>query len=135
LISPRYLALFVAAGLLGIVGELIVSVVWRAFFREPIWTYSYRSVWAGYTSTLNFLPWSVGALLFCETRRVLRGPTPTELSLGRPVWVCAAALGLGILLAWPLRHLTSARHGRFSKGAFAVFCLPSPSPPGPSRSE
>jgi len=119
-ISPRYLALFVAAGLSGIVGELIVSVVWRRFFSVPIWTYSYRSVLAGYTSTLNFLPWAVGALLFCETRRVLRGPT-AEL---RTAWVCAAALGLGILVAWPLSRLTSARERRFTKGAFAVFCLP-----------
>jgi hypothetical protein len=124
LISPRYLALFVAAGLLGIVGELIVSVVWRGFFKEPIWTYSYRSVLAGYTSTLNFLPWAVGALLFCETRRVLRGPATHELTLGRPVWVCALALAVGIAIAWPLRHLTSARQRRFSKSAFAVFCIP-----------
>ena len=43
-ISPRYLLLFVATGLMGIVGELIVSVVWRRFFAEPIWTYSYRAV-------------------------------------------------------------------------------------------
>lgn len=79
---------------------------------------------SGYTSTINFLPWAVGALLFCETRRVLRGSVEPALSLDRPVMVCAAALTLGIALAWPLRRLTSARHGRFSKTAFAVFCLP-----------
>jgi hypothetical protein len=83
-ISPRYLLLFVATGLMGIVGELIVSVVWRRFFAEPIWTYSYRSVLSGYTSTLNFFPWTVGALLFCETRRVLRGPAPEACSLRGP---------------------------------------------------
>lgn len=124
LISPRYLALFGAAGLLGIVGELLVSVVWRSFFSEPIWTYSYRSVLAGYTSTLNFLPWAVGALLFCETRRVLRGPVPSALTLERPMLVCAAALLLGLLVAWPLSRVTSARQRRFSKRAFAVFCIP-----------
>ncbi|MBE7485607.1 MAG: hypothetical protein HS104_37260 [Polyangiaceae bacterium] len=124
LISPRYLALFVAAGLLGIVGELIVSVVWRRFFAEPIWTYSYRSVLAGYTSTLNFLPWAVGALLFCETRRVLGGAPPAGLALDRPLWVCAAALAAGVLVAWPLSRLTSARERRFTKRAFAVFCIP-----------
>lgn len=124
LVSPRYLALFVAAGVLGVVGELIVSVVWRRFFAEPIWTYSYDSVLSGYTSTLNFLPWAVGALLFCETRRVLRGPAPAALALERPLLVCAAALTAGILVAWPLSRLTSARQRRFSKSAFAVFCLP-----------
>ncbi len=124
LLDARYLALFVAAGLLGIVGELIVSWVWRGFFHEPIWTYSYRSVLRGYTSTLNFLPWAVGALLFCETRRVL-GTRPVELAaLGRPVWVAAAALSLGMALSWPLSRLTSARRGVFTKRAFAVFCLP-----------
>lgn len=123
-VSPRYLLLFIATGLMGIVGELIVSVVWRRFFAEPIWTYSYRSVLSGYTSTLNFLPWTVGALLFCETRRVLRGPTPEAWTFERPMWITAAALAVGLLLAWPLSRLTSARQRRFTRSAFAVFCIP-----------
>jgi len=124
LISPRYLLLFVATGVMGIVGELIVSVAWRRFFAEPIWTYSYRSVLAGYTSTLNFLPWAVGALLFCETRRVLGGPAPVAWSFDRPMWVSAAGLGIGLVLSWPLSRFTTARARRFTRLAFAVFCLP-----------
>jgi hypothetical protein len=124
LIDPRYLALFVAAGCLGVLGELLVSVVWRWYFHEPIWTYSYRSVLRGYTSTLNFLPWAVGALLFCETRRVLGGSSSESEPLLTTAIVSAAALAAGSAVAWPLARLTSARRREFSRRAFAVFCLP-----------
>ncbi len=123
LVDARYLALFIVAGLAGIVGELLVSLLWRSFFAEPIWTYSYRSVLSGYTSTLNFLPWAVGALLFHETSRLLGG-AGTGGALIRPMVVSAVAVAGGLALAFGLRGATSARERRFSKPAFAVFCLP-----------
>src|SRR3954464_10818275 len=39
-VDVRYLAYFVVAGVAGIAGELLLSVIWRTFFREPIWTYT-----------------------------------------------------------------------------------------------
>ncbi len=121
LVDPRYLLFFVVAGTAGIVGELIVSVLWRGFFRQPIWTYSYRSVLRGYTSTINFLPWAVGALGFHFMGRLVTGDqAPTLL----PAVVGGAAFALGYAVAWPSRVATSAREGRFTPRAFALFCLP-----------
>ena len=122
LVDARYLLLFVVAGVAGIVGELLVSVLWRSFFREPIWTYSYRSVLSGYTSTLNFLPWAVGALLFHETSRLLGGVGSGAPFV--PMAISAVALGIGLLASFALRGYTKARAREFSKPAFFVFCLP-----------
>jgi hypothetical protein len=124
ILDPRYLALFVVAGVTGVAGELVVATLWRGFFREPIWTYSYRSLLGGHTSTLNFLPWAVGALLLHTTGRTLGGLLSLEPSVARPMLVSALAFAAGLVLAWPLRKLTSARDGEFSKPAFALFCLP-----------
>ena len=123
LLDARYLALFVVAGVAGIVGELLVSLLWRGYFHEPIWTYSYRSVLAGYTSTINFLPWAVGALLFVETGRLAGGEPSLGASL-HAMLVSALALAMGLSMSWPARRLTAARDGRFSPGALALFCLP-----------
>ena len=63
-VSPRYLAFFFLAGTAGIVGELLVSLLWRSYFDEPIWVYSYGAKVRGDTSTLNFLPWGRGRPAF-----------------------------------------------------------------------
>ena len=118
----RYLAFFAIAGVAGIGGELLVSVIWRWFFREPIWTYSYQSVLSGYTSTINFLPWAVGALLFHATARLLGLGTPPQLL--EPMLVSATAFVVTMALVLPARRWTSAHQRRFSKTAFALFCLP-----------
>lgn len=123
LADVRYLVLFVLAGIAGIAGEVAVSLLWRRYFHEPIWTYSYRSVLRGYTSTINFLPWSVGALLFVETGRLVQGTPSLGLSL-RAVLVSAVALGAGLACSWPARRFTAAGSGVFSPGALALFVLP-----------
>ncbi len=123
LVDVRYLVLFFVAGVAGIVGEVLVALLWRRYFHEPIWTYSYRSVLSGHTSTINFLPWAVGGLLFVETARLVQGTTSLGLSL-RAVAVSAAAVGAGLALAWPARRFTASRQGRFSAAGFSLFCLP-----------
>lgn len=123
LLDARYLWLFVLAGFAGIAGEVLVSLLWRCYFHEPIWTYSYRSVLSGYTSTINFLPWSVGALLFVETGRLVQATPTLGFSL-RALSVAIVGLALGLGLAWPARRLTASREGRFSGAGLAIFCLP-----------
>jgi hypothetical protein len=118
----RYLAFFLAAGVAGVLGELLVSVLWRRFFDEPIWTYSYRSVLGGYTSTLNFLPWAFGALLFQLTGR-LAGMTPAPGELAGPMWVSAIAFTVGLVIAWVGRVLGSRRRA-FTGAGLALFCFP-----------
>lgn len=123
LADARFLLLFFVGGIAGIVGEVLVSLLWRAWFHEPIWTYSYRSVLSGYTSTINFLPWAVGALLFVETGRLVQG-TPLLGAPLRDMAVSAAAVSAGVALAWPARRFAACRDGRFSGPGLALFCLP-----------
>lgn len=123
-LDPRYLGFFLVAAAAGVIGELIVSVAWRSFFAIPIWTYSYGSILRGYTSTINAIPWAVGGLIFLETGRILFPSEGDAAPLARPVLVSAAAVTVGWIVAWVLRHWTSARERRFSKLALGVFCLP-----------
>ncbi len=123
--DPRFAAFFFLSGIAGVVSETLVSFVWRAFFRVPIWTYSYGAVVGGFTSKLNFLPWATGGLLFCLIGRAL------EPVLGAPpgfpvraATVFGASLAVGLAVAWPLGRLTSARDGALSLPALLVFCLP-----------
>lgn len=120
-IDVRYLLFFVVAGIAGIVGELLVSVLWLHFFDRPIWTYSHRSVLKGYTSTLNFLPWAVGALLFVVSGRLVVGEGG---DIVRPFMVSAAGVAGGLFLSLLGNRLLKNRNRRFTKPAFAVFCLP-----------
>lgn len=122
----RYLWLFLATGVLGVVGELIVSVAWRAFFTVPIWTYSYGARLRGYTSELNFLPWAVGAFLFYCTAGVLNHSAPRgfpALSLQEPLVLCVLG-GLAGTLLWPLAFVGRGARGRFKPARFLVFCAP-----------
>jgi hypothetical protein len=124
LVDVRFLLLFVATGLAGIVGELLVSVMYRWFFGEPIWTYSYRSLLGGYTSSLNFLPWAVGAFLFYASGRWLGGPLPSGSSLWFAMLVSSVAFAAGCVIVAPIRALGSRAPRRFEKLSFALFCLP-----------
>ena len=121
----RFLAFFLLAAVSGIAAEVLVSLVWRTFFSEPIWSYSYGAMARGFTSTLNFLPWATGGLLFHATSLLLRNGLGDESGFSvRAALVFAISLSAGLLVAWLLKWTTSARHGRFSKPAFAMFCLP-----------
>lgn len=126
-VDTRYFLLFVVTGIAGIAGELLVSVMYRWFFGEPIWTYSYRSLLGGYTSSLNFLPWAVGAFLFHACGRLFGGPAPSGATLVSAMIISSIAYAIGVAIVFPLRALTTrdpARPRRFTKTSFALFCLP-----------
>lgn len=121
----RFGLLFFAAGTLGIPSEVLVSLVWRAFFSDPLWTYSYGAVARGFTSRLNFLPWATGGLLFCLAGRWLRPVLAEPAGFPtRAAVVFAASLAVGLAVAWPLARFTQARRGEVTKASFALFCFP-----------
>jgi hypothetical protein len=126
-VDTRYFLLFVVTGIAGILGELLVSVMYRWFFGEPIWTYSYRSLLGGYTSSLNFLPWAVGAFLFHASGRLLGGPAPSGNVLVSAMTISTIAYAVGLAIVFPLRALTTrdpSKPRRFTKASFALFCFP-----------
>lgn len=120
LFDVRYLAYFVVAAVAGVAGELLLSVLWRSFFREPIWTYGYGARASGYTSTLNVLPWAIGGLFFQVVGRLVH-PEPAPL---RPMLVSAAAFAVAFPLAWALRAWSRPPDGGFSRRGLLLFCLP-----------
>ncbi|MCA9628464.1 MAG: hypothetical protein KC766_12390 [Myxococcales bacterium] len=122
----RYFWLFLWTGMLGVVGELIVSVAWRLFFAVPIWTYSYRSLLRGYTSELNFFPWAVGAFLFHATAMLYGSEAPRslpQLQLSEPLILSLLGGSVGLLL-WPFAFLRASHRGHFTVWRFMLFCGP-----------
>ena len=117
----RFLALFVVGGMAGIVGELLVSFHWRAFFGEPIWLYGPGARVGGMTSILNFLPWAMGTLLFVICGRFV---FQADRTFGAPVATAAAALVGGLILSTSIRGLRGKAERKFNGPSFALFCAP-----------
>jgi hypothetical protein len=78
----------------------------------------------GFTSTINFLPWAVGAFCFHVVGRLVTWGSAAATPTLMPIVVSSAAFVLACAVAWPSRRATSAREGRFTRAAFALFCLP-----------
>lgn len=123
-IDPFYGMLFLVFGAAGIAGELLVSVLWRSYFRVPIWTYGYRAMLSGYTSTLNFLPWAVGGLFFHCAGSAVFGEPPSGAALARVMGVSSISLVATWLVARVFKGRTAAARGAFSKPALALCCAP-----------
>ena len=69
-------------------------------------------------------PWAVGALCFHLMGRLVTWGSDAAAPTLMPVLVSSAAFVIGVSVAWPSRRATSAREGRFTPTAFALFCLP-----------
>lgn len=55
---------FTLAGIAGVIGETVFSIWWKLFFKKPFWTYSVQTLYKSYTSTLNFIPWAIGGVIY-----------------------------------------------------------------------
>lgn len=122
LFDPRYWALFVMFGVAGTLGEVLVSIMWRWFFTEPIWTYSHGAMVGGYTSTLNFLPWAVGGFLFHIAVALKGDPLANSDWLAASISAAVALISTAALV-WPAYFILRKQRA-FSRGALAVFCAP-----------
>jgi hypothetical protein len=124
-VNPRFLTFFVVAAIAGVAGELLVSAAWRWFFGQPIWRYNHRAVLRGATSTLNVLPWALGAALFVVAGRLVQ-PTPAGVAeLWQVAGLASASIAAGAITALVARLVVwRGRAPGVTRGAFAVFCLP-----------
>lgn len=59
--------LFTIFSIAGIIGETAFSLWWHQYYKERFWTYTTKTKMNKYTSTLNFLAWSIGGILFLTT--------------------------------------------------------------------
>jgi hypothetical protein len=59
-----YFLVFVYFGIIGVIGEIVFSILWKEYFKKPFWEYNTLTVINKFSSLLNFIPWGVGGFLF-----------------------------------------------------------------------
>lgn len=52
--------------LIGPVGEVAGSWLWKLYFKNRYYYYTVDTLYRGFTSTLNFLPWALGGWLYVK---------------------------------------------------------------------
>ena len=62
---------FIISGFAGMIGEIIFSMVWDLFSRRKFWIYLKHPIANQYSSWLDFIPWSLGGLLYLSFSRIL----------------------------------------------------------------
>lgn len=130
----RYLLFFLISGFAGIIGETILSIVWDILLDKPIWSYHAESAVNGYTSKLNFLPWTTGAFIFLSVGRIIGRPKlnpviDTKLSYYSVIIIF---LMIGLLITIILEVILEIKNSKDNKTLdlkfniyrFFVFCIP-----------
>lgn len=56
-----FFAIFCVAGILG---EVLFSLWWSFFYKKSFWTYTTKTFFKKYTSSLNFLAWGLGGFTY-----------------------------------------------------------------------
>lgn len=109
----RQALFFIAAAILGVIGESGFSLYWNSFFREPFWHYFVHTIWGQYTSLLNFVPWAIGGVLYLGVSKLARfEPRIEELSA---FWIIFASSLISLIaarLVWKALHERSSIHFR-----------------------
>ncbi len=59
-----YLLIFLYFGIAGVMGEIIFSILWKCYFRNPFWKYKFFTIVNKSSSLLNFIPWGVGGFMY-----------------------------------------------------------------------
>jgi len=129
----RYLIFFFASGIAGIVGETLLSIVWDILLDKPLWSYHHGSLLHRYTSTINFLPWTTGGLIFLSVGNALAIDIAPPFPSALPYFVITLLSGFGgvmlaMITAFILKnHYTVGKQWRnvpFSTLRFLIFCIP-----------
>lgn len=64
------LVYFVIFAIAGVIGEIIFSILWDTLFDKKFWEYKVKTIWNGYSSWLNFIPWGIGGLMYLNILRL-----------------------------------------------------------------
>lgn len=131
--DTKYSIFFFVTGIAGIIGETILSMIWDVLLDKPIWTYREEPLIKGYTSIINFLPWTMGAFIFLSTARLADYDLGTLYKIDIPYYLLILISGImGTILAIITALLFARKYksdGRFLNVKFSifrffVFCIP-----------
>ncbi len=68
-----YFIWFLIVGFVGMAAEATYSYIWRLYFKKNNWTYTELPIFNAFTSWYNFIPWSVGLMIFLRVLTQLAG--------------------------------------------------------------
>ncbi len=102
--SINPLIIFTVFALAGVIGEVLFSEWWKAFYAKSFWTYKIKTTIHSYTSLLNFLPWGIGGILFLNILNAITAPI-SDASAGSGVDIpfyipFALSFLIGFLIQW-----------------------------------
>lgn len=63
-LKGKWAIFFVISGLAGMAGEIIFSCAWHIVFKREFWVYLKEPILNRFSSWLNYIPWSLGGLLY-----------------------------------------------------------------------
>lgn len=90
--SMQPLAAFIFFAITGVLGETLFSLWWHSFFGKRFWVYTTDTIYHGYTSALNFIPWGVAGLLSKEIAQIVLGKSLLTTVFTNPLTYILLAL-------------------------------------------
>ena len=122
----RFSILFLIFGIAGILGETILSFIWNTFIEKSIWTYR-DMILKGYTSYLNFFPWTVGGLIFYTIGYAYTNFINIKFKSDLRLIIISSVIGLLLSIAIILLTTLTKKipiKTKFSIKKYLVLCLP-----------
>jgi hypothetical protein len=123
----RFFVFFVLTGFVGMCAEAFYSYVWKLFFAKPNWKYTELPLFRGFTSWYNFIPWSVGFVVFLGI--LLKLESYFDVSELSYIWnsflaIMIVGTFIELLLGLILKNTTKNFLVKFSLLNFLLFSMP-----------
>lgn len=132
--DQKYIIYFFLTGIGGMVAETALAVFTDMFFTKSIWEYNDESIIRGYTSKLNFLPWTTGAIIFLSVAKIIGNNNVAIFKqISKPYQSIALFGGIagliisiifGIILELNNRKDNKILDLPFSLKTFFILCIP-----------
>ncbi len=101
----EWLIFFFVAGIAGMAGETVFGLYWDTLFKKRFWIYQAETIFHGYSSWLNFIPWALGGALYLVLARSTHYvPSPQEMIM---FWSLFFSANICVLLLRFGQYLTS----------------------------
>ncbi len=102
--EDKYTIYFLCFAITGVIGETLLSFLLDTFFDKRFWIYRVDTLLKSYTSSLNFIPWGVGGLIYIGISEFFNFfPTFQELVI---FWLVFILAGLILLLSIVINRFT-----------------------------
>jgi hypothetical protein len=118
--THQYIFLFFIFSIVGILGESLFCYCWKLLHGERFWDYKIGTLFNGYSSWLNIIPWGLGGYLYVFIYEYIQSVSfnPYEYELGI-IWGVVAFMLLFPFVFSFLLHQKPTRN--ISKSALILF--------------